>query len=107
MTQKIRTVFDVIIVGAGPAGILCAYELKKLKPDLEILILEKGPRRPINEKNNILFGFGGAGAFSDGKLTLTSKTGGQLVDGGYMTEEEFTGLMKYVESLYEKFGGKQ
>lgn len=102
-----KTELDVIIVGAGPAGIFCAYELKKLKPDLAILLLDKGERRPVNERKNNLFGWGGAGAFSDGKLTLTSKTGGQLVDGGYLTQEEFACFMEYAESLYEKFGGKQ
>src|SRR3990167_2306642 len=107
MFEKTGADFDVIVVGAGPAGIFCAYELKQLRPDLEILILEKGKRRPIDDKSNNLFGFGGAGAFSDGKLTLTSKTGGQLVDGGYLSPEEFEKLIKYTESLYEKFGGKQ
>ena len=107
MVQKTGTDFDVIIVGGGPAGIFCAYELKHLKPDLNILILEKGKRRPIDDKNNNLFGWGGAGAFSDGKLDLTSKVGGQLVDGGYLSSAEFDELMKYVESFYEKFGGRQ
>lgn len=107
MVQESRADFDVIIVGAGPAGIFCAYELKKLKPDLAILLLDKGKRRPIDDKKNNLFGFGGAGAFSDGKLTLTSKTGGQLVERGYLTAEEFDKLMKYTDSLYEKFGGRQ
>ncbi|MBI2041452.1 MAG: FAD-dependent oxidoreductase [Candidatus Nealsonbacteria bacterium] len=113
MFQKTGAGFDVIIVGAGPAGIFCAYELKQLKPDLDILILEKGKRRPIDDKNNNLFGFGGAGAFSDGKLTLTSKTGGQLTEKNekgeyeYLTPEGFNELLRYVESLYEKFGGKQ
>jgi len=102
-----RTDFDVVIVGAGPAGIFCAYELKKLKPDSTVLLLDRGGRRPIDERENNLFGWGGAGAFSDGKLTLTSKTGGQLVDGGYLSPEEFEKLIKYTESLYEKFGGKQ
>jgi len=107
MTRKTRVDFDVIIVGAGPAGIFAAYELKKLKPNLEILLLDTGERRAINDTKNNLFGWGGAGAFSDGKLTLTSKTGGQLVERGYLTEEEFQKYMKYVESLYKKFGGKQ
>jgi len=107
MTKKTKTDFDVIIVGAGPAGIFTAYELNKGKPNLEILLLDQGRRRTIDDTKNNLFGWGGAGAFSDGKLTLTSKIGGQLVEKGYLTEEEFEKLMRYVESLYEKFGGKQ
>lgn len=107
MSQKKRADFDVIIVGSGPAGMFCAFELKKLNSHLEILLLDKGGRRPIDDKKNNLFGFGGAGAFSDGKLTLTSKTGGQLVERGYLSPEEFDRLMKYIDSLYERFGGKQ
>jgi hypothetical protein len=107
MVKETKVDFDVIIVGSGPAGIFTAYELNKDKPDLEILLLDQGRRRTIDDTTNNLFGWGGAGAFSDGKLTLTSKTGGQLVERGYLTEEEFERYMRYVESLYEKFGGKQ
>lgn len=107
MAKKISNEFDVIIVGAGPAGIFCAYELNKLAPELKVLILEEGKRRQIDDKNNNLFGWGGAGAFSDGKFTLTSKTGGQLVDGGYLTLLEFNDILEYTEFIYEKFGGKQ
>ena len=107
MAKKTGTDFDVIIVGAGPAGMFCAYELKKLKPDLRMVILERGSRRPVNDRKNNLFGLGGAGAFSDGKLDLTSKVGGQLVDGGYLHQDEFDELMEYVEALYERFGGEQ
>ncbi len=107
MAKKIKTDFDVIIVGAGPSGMFAAYELKKNRPDLEILLLDRGRRRAINDTRNNLFGFGGAGTFSDGKLTLTSKTGGQLVERGYLTEKEFEKYLRYVESLYEKFGGEQ
>lgn len=107
ISKKAKTDFDVIIVGAGPAGIFSAYELNKLAPELNILILEEGKRRPIDDKHNNLFGWGGAGAFSDGKLTMTSKTGGQLVGGGYLSEQEFDEILKYTESLYEEFGGSQ
>ncbi|MCL5045661.1 MAG: lycopene cyclase family protein, partial [Actinobacteria bacterium] len=79
--------YDVVIIGAGPAGVLPALGLTRQRPDLKILITEKGPdidRRvcPINVRGVkctychpccILCGWGGAGAFSDGKLTLTTE----------------------------------
>ena len=77
--------YDVMIVGAGTSGIFCAYELISQKPDLKILMLEKGnkienrkcPKRKTGKcincsPCNITTGFSGAGAFSDGKLTLAS-----------------------------------
>lgn len=75
--------YDVIIIGAGPSGIFCAYELLKEKPDLKVLMIEKDVRsRAVsvqreNEKCvnckpcSITTGFAGAGAFSDGKLSLS------------------------------------
>ena len=81
--------FDVIIIGAGPSGIFCAYELIKEKPELNILMIEKG--RPIEKRVcpkrktkvcvgckpcSITTGFAGAGAFSDGKLSLSPDVGG-------------------------------
>ena len=83
--------FDVIIIGAGPSGIFCAYELIKEKPELNILMIEKG--RPIEKRVcpkrktkvcvgckpcSITTGFAGAGAFSDGKLSLSPDVGGNL-----------------------------
>ncbi len=106
--------FDVIIVGAGPAGIFSALELAD-KTDLSILLLEKGPaidRRKcpasrglgcINcDPCSLLSGWGGAGAFSDGKLTLSTEVGGWLNE--YCTEEKLWELVKYVDSIYLKFG---
>ena len=85
--------YDVIIVGAGPGGIFCAYELKEENPDLRVLLLEKGhsiekrycPKRKTKHCNNchpcaITTGFAGAGAFSDGKLSLSPDVGGTLPD---------------------------
>ncbi|MGL4774196.1 MAG: FAD-dependent oxidoreductase, partial [Clostridium sp.] len=82
--------YDVIIVGAGPAGIFTAYELKKNKPEGKILLIEAG--RSIDKRScpkdktkvcvsckpycHITSGFSGAGAFSDGKLSLNSEVGG-------------------------------
>lgn len=75
--------YDVIIIGAGPSGIFCAYELMSGRPDMKILMLEKGrsiekrscPKRKTGkcmgcQPCSITTGFAGAGAFSDGKLSL-------------------------------------
>ena len=87
MVQK----YDVIIIGAGPSGIFCAYRLKEERPDIKILMIEKG--RSIEKRNcpkrktkvcvnckpcSITTGFAGAGAFSDGKLSLSPDVGGNL-----------------------------
>ncbi len=108
--------YNVIIIGAGPAGIFSALELVKLKPDYKILIIEKGPRIedrkclirngakscPGCKKCGLLCGWGGAGAFSDGKLTLTPDVGGHLDD--YMPREEVEKLIKYTDDIYLEYG---
>lgn len=107
--------YDVIIVGAGPAGIFCAMEMVKKQPDTKILVLEKGnsiekricPKRRTNKcvgctPCNITTGFAGAGAYSDGKLSLSPEVGGELPEYiGYETTEE---LIKYVDDIYLSFG---
>lgn len=105
---------DVIIVGAGPAGIFSALELVENTP-LNILILDKGgdidkrkcpASRGLGCLNcdpcNVLHGWGGAGAFSDGKLTLSTKVGGWL--GKYVNEQTLQRLVDYVDQVYTKFG---
>lgn len=108
--------YDVIIVGAGPAGIFTAYELKKHKPDAEILLIEEGKRVdkrqcPKNKLNkcisckpycNITSGFSGAGAFSDGKLSLSYEVGGDLPEliGADVAQE----FIDYTDSIYLEFG---
>lgn len=109
--------YDVIIVGAGPSGIFCAYELIKNKQDVKILIIEKGmpiekrvcPKRTTGKCVNcktcaITAGFSGSGAFSDGKLTLTKdgETGGYLFD--IVGFEEGKRLIKKADDIYLKFG---
>jgi uncharacterized FAD-dependent dehydrogenase len=107
--------YDVIIIGSGPAGIFAALELIK-KNNLKILMIEKGSdisRRacPMIESDipcvqcslcSILCGWGGAGAYSDGKLTLTPEFGGRLKD--YISESDLSSFIEYVDSLYLSFG---
>ena len=98
--------YDVIIIGAGPSGIFCAYELLKEKPDLKVLMIEKGrsiesrqcakrkTKKCVNCKPcSITTGFAGAGAFSDGKLSLSPDVGGNL--------PEILGYEKTVELIHE------
>jgi uncharacterized FAD-dependent dehydrogenase len=107
--------YDVIIVGGGPAAIFAALELSKA-PRLEVLLIEKG--RDIDNRHcpsrdtagpclpcspcNLVCGLGGAGAFSDGKLTLSPAVGGRLP--GYLGEKEAEELIHYVDGVYLRFG---
>ena len=107
---------DVVIVGAGPAGLFCAYELIEKNPKLKITLLDKGKFDenrvcPMNKnktecKNcnpcNILSGFGGAGTFSDGKLNFIPKLGKSDLF-KYMTEEEAYKLVDDTEEIFNKF----
>lgn len=117
--------YDVIVVGAGPAGIMACYELYLKKPDLKVLLLDKGHdvmyrHCPIKDKKikscpiigdnepgclpacSITSGFGGAGAYSDGKFNITSEFGGWLTD--YMDNSKVEEVIQYVDGLYLKHG---
>ncbi|MFH1547481.1 MAG: NAD(P)/FAD-dependent oxidoreductase, partial [bacterium] len=63
--------YDVIVVGAGPAGIFACIELTKKSPKRKILLLELGDRIEKRKKKDVMKGFGGAGTYSDGKLHYT------------------------------------
>ena len=107
---------DVVIVGAGPAGLFCAYELIENNPKIKVTILEKGKfvkNRvcPMNKmktecKNcnpcNILSGYGGAGTFSDGKLNFIPKLGKSDLF-RYMSEEDAYKLVDETEEIFNKF----
>ena len=111
--------YDVIIIGAGPGGIYAAYELSKEAEDLRIAVFESGnelSRRkcPIDGKRikscigcetcSIMSGFGGAGAFSDGKYNITNDFGGTLHE--YIGKDEAVRLMKYVDEINLSHGGE-
>jgi len=110
--------YDVIIIGAGPAGIFTALELIKNK-DISVLIIDKGKdiderKCPMRIGNNrcsqclpcsLLSGWGGAGTFSDGKLNLSSEIGGQLEN--YVKKEKVTEMIQYVDDIYLHFGASK
>ena len=111
--------FDVIIIGAGPGGIFAAYELIKQNPEMKIAVFEAGHalekrRCPIDGEKikscigckscSIMSGFGGAGAFSDGKYNITNDFGGTLYQ--YIGKKQALELMRYVDEINLKFGGE-
>ena len=111
--------YDVIIVGAGPGGIFAAYELTQLNSKLKVAVFEEGyalekRKCPIDGKNikscinckqcSIMSGFGGAGAFSDGKYNITNDFGGTLYE--YIGKQEAIKLMEYVDEINMNNGGK-
>lgn len=100
---EIKTDWDVAIIGSGPSGMFAALELIKLKPDLRIAIFEKGPLREFGDRQNKTCGWGGSGAFSDGKLDLTGEIGGNLLQ--YINRTDFNELMRYVERIYVSYCG--
>ncbi len=107
--------YDVIIIGAGPSGIFTAYRLKERNKDLKVLMIEKGrsiekricPKRTLKrcvgcKPCSITTGFAGAGAYSDGKLSLSPDVGGILPEIlGYPKAEE---MIKESDNIYLKFG---
>jgi uncharacterized protein len=107
--------YDLIVIGAGPAGIMTALETMKLDSSAKVLVLEKGnsiekricPKRKLGRcvecsPCNITTGFAGAGAYSDGKLSLSPDVGGILPE--YIGYEETKKLIEYVDDLYVGFG---
>ncbi len=111
--------YDVIIIGAGPGGIYTAYELVKKHSGLKVAVFELG--RPLDKRKcpidgkkvktcikcpvcSIMSGFGGAGAFSDGKYNITNQFGGTLYE--YIGKQEALDLMRYVDRINLEHGGE-
>jgi len=111
--------YDVIIIGAGPGGIFAAYELIRSAPQLKVAVFEAG--HPLNKRRcpidgdkvktcisckscSIMSGFGGAGAFSDGKYNITNDFGGTLHE--YIGKKKALELMHYVDEINLEFGGQ-
>ncbi|MCR4990180.1 MAG: FAD-dependent oxidoreductase [Lachnospiraceae bacterium] len=111
--------YDVIIIGAGPGGIYSAYELKEKRPDLKVAVFDAGMelekrKCPIDgdriktcigcKSCSIMSGFGGAGAFSDGKYNITNDFGGTLFE--HIGKTKAIELMEYVDHINMKNGGE-
>ena len=111
--------YDVIIIGAGPGGIFAAYELMQRNPELQVAVFEAGhalSKRhcPIDGNKiktcigcnscSIMSGFGGAGAFSDGKYNITNDFGGTLYE--YIGKKQALELMQYVDQINLRYGGE-
>lgn len=111
--------YDVIIIGSGPGGIFSAYELIQKKPELRIAVFEAG--HALNKRHcpidgdkiktcigckscSIMSGFGGAGAFSDGKYNITNDFGGTLYE--YIGKKQALDLMRYVDEINMRYGGE-
>lgn len=111
--------YDVIVIGAGPGGIFATYELVKKQPGLSIGVFEAGHelakrKCPIDGEKvkncihckscSIMSGFGGAGAFSDGKYNITNDFGGTLYE--HIGKKQAIDLMKYVDTINMAYGGE-
>ena len=111
--------YDVIIIGAGPGGIFTAYELVQKNPNMKVAVFEAGQMLhkrhcPIDgdkvkgcihcKSCSIMSGFGGAGAFSDGKYNITNDFGGTLYE--HIGKQKALELMHYVDKINMDFGGE-
>jgi len=94
---------DVVIIGAGPAGIFAARELVLNDPWLDIVIIEQGDDISVRSRAGMgmLVGWGGAGAYSDGKLTISTDVGGQLAS--IVADEELLGMLEHVDEIYTHY----
>jgi len=99
MTQE----YDIIIVGAGPAGIFAAYEISKINTNKKVLLIDKGNLIENRKKEEVMNGFGGAGTFSDGKLHFTPVLSHTKMFHLYSVNE-YEKYLEYVKNIFVEFG---
>ena len=98
-----KNTFDIIIVGAGPAGIFASYEIIKKNPKLKIALIDRGNRIEKRKSNEIMFGFGGAGAYSDGKLHFTPKLSHERTF-DIIDPEDYGKILEEINKIFMDFG---
>ena len=95
--------FDIIVVGAGPAGIFACYEIIKKNPRLKIALIDKGNRIEKRKPTEIMFGFGGAGAYSDGKLHFTPKLSHERTF-DIIDPQDYSKILEEIDQIFMDFG---
>ena len=100
---KAGNTFDVIVVGAGPAGIFACYELVNKNPKLKIALIEMGNRIEKRKADEVMSGFGGAGTYSDGKLQFTPKLSHERAF-DIISPVEYQVILDEIEQIFNNFG---
>jgi uncharacterized FAD-dependent dehydrogenase len=95
--------FDLVIVGAGPAGIFACFEILDRDPTIKIALIDMGPRLGKREANEVMSGFGGAGSYSDGKLHYTPKLSHERAL-HLVSEREYVEILNSIEARFKKYG---
>jgi uncharacterized FAD-dependent dehydrogenase len=98
-----RKNYDVAIVGAGPAGIFACFEILDQNPQMKIALIDMGPRLGKRKANEVMSGFGGAGAYSDGKLHYTPKLSHERAL-HLVSEREYVDILHSIEARFKKYG---
>ena len=98
-----RTNYDVIVVGAGPAGIFACLELVKLQPHLNIALIDMGSRVEKRNNGDVMSGFGGAGTYSDGKLQFTPKLSHERTF-HLITSDNYQKILDSIDTVFMKYG---
>ncbi|PKN02883.1 FAD-dependent oxidoreductase [Candidatus Dojkabacteria bacterium HGW-Dojkabacteria-1] len=96
-------IYDYIVVGAGPAGMFATYEILKKKPKAKILLIDMGKKIKDRKPTEVMIGIGGAGTFSDGKLTLTANLSHEKAF-HLISKYEYQKILDYVDDTFNEFG---